>query len=720
VTRLLEVENLKTQIKLRSGTVRAVDGMSFEVDAGETLGIVGESGCGKTMAAMSIMQLLPRGGFIAGGEIRLNGRDLIKLDDAELRSVRGNEVGMVFQDPMTSLNPTMMIGKQIAEAVTIHREVSKQQAMDRAAEVLDLVGLPRPKERLRDYPHQLSGGLRQRVMIAMALACDPKLLIADEPTTALDVTIQEQILSLLDQLKRDLGMGIILITHDMGVIAGRADRVLVMYAGQKIETAETVDLFKNVRHPYTEALLASIPQLDQDKTQELYSIPGLPPDLRKPPVGCRFAPRCAFATDQCRTDDPPLGGDDPQHPFACYHPRHSSVANLGELGASLIAEAEKNKALMESFGKELELLDTASAEQLAPAATQGAADGPEFIIEFRDVSKEFPVTAGAVMRRRVGSLYALTDIGLGIRPGETFGLVGESGCGKTTLGRIGVGLEVPTRGQVLFNGTDLGSVKGKAFRDIRRELQFMFQDPYASLDPRMRVKEIISEPLDVARRGTSKEREDTVRRLLDQVGLAYDAMGRYPHEFSGGQRQRLGLARALALNPKVIVADEPVSALDVSIRSQILNLMKRLQATYGLTYIVISHDLSVVRYLADRIGVMYLGKLVEIGTGDDIYSRPAHPYTSGLLAAIPVPNPEVARANSRKVGVRGELPSPFNPPSGCRFRTRCPLAQDKCAAEVPPLRPFGGEHLAACHFPLQKPTGEPSQDQSQAVAAETP
>ena len=700
MARLLEVEDLKTQIKLRRGTVHAVDGLSFEVEAGETLGIVGESGCGKTMAAMSIMQLLPRGGVIAGGEIRLEGRDLVKLSLPELRKVRGNEVGMVFQDPMTSLNPTMTIGRQIAEVVTIHRDVSKAQALDRAAEVLDLVGLPRPKERLKDYPHQLSGGLRQRVMIAMSLACDPKLLIAYEPTTALDVTIQEQILSLLDRIKRELGMGIILITHDMGVIAGRADRVLVMYAGRKVETAETVELFKNVRHPYTEALLASIPQLDQDKSQELYSIPGLPPDLRRPPLACRFAARCAFATEQCRTHDPPLGGDDPNHPYACFHPRDSSAIEMSDLGAALIAEAEKNKALMATFGKELELLGTAAEPAVAVADTNGKA---EFVLEFRDVTKEFPVTAGAILRRKIGALHAVTNVQLGIRRGETFGLVGESGCGKTTLGRMGVGLETPTSGQVLFEGTDLGSVKGAAFRELRRDIQFMFQDPYASLDPRMRVKEIISEPLDIARAGTPKERTAKVRSLLDEVGLGYDAMDRYPHEFSGGQRQRLGLARALTLSPKVIIADEPVSALDVSIRSQILNLMKRLQATHGVTYIVISHDLSVVKYLADRIGVMYLGKLVEIGPGNDIYDKPAHPYTSGLLDAIP----ELARGKERKVGVRGELPSPIFPPSGCRFRTRCPRAQDKCAEEIPLLRPFGKDHLAACHYPMQRPSGSP-------------
>ncbi len=329
---LLELDGLRTQIRLRSGIVHAVDGLTLELDAGETLGIVGESGCGKTMAAMSIMRLLPRGGYIAGGEIRLNGRDLVTLSAAELRKVRGNEIGIVFQDPMTSLNPTMTIGRQIAEVVLTHRAVSKEQAMKRATEVLDLVGLPRPAERIRDFPHQLSGGLRQRVMIAMALACDPKLLIADEPTTALDVTIQAQILDLLDRIKRELGMGIILITHDMGVIAGRADRVAVMYAGRKVETAETVELFTHVRHPYTEALLASIPQLDQDSGQELYSIPGIPPDLRRPPVACRFATRCAFATEQCRREDPPLAGEDPNHPFACFHPRNSSAAAMGDLG----------------------------------------------------------------------------------------------------------------------------------------------------------------------------------------------------------------------------------------------------------------------------------------------------------------------------------------------------------------------------------------------------
>jgi peptide/nickel transport system ATP-binding protein len=728
---LLEVRDLRTQIKLRSSVVHAVDGLSFEVAPGETVGIVGESGCGKTMAAMSIMRLLPHRGYIAGGQILFNDQDLATASDEEIRHVRGNEIGMVFQDPMTSLNPTMTIGRQIAEGVRIHRDVSKAAALERAVEVLDLVGLPRPQERVNDYPHQLSGGLRQRVMIAMALACEPKLLIADEPTTALDVTIQDQILRLLDRLKQELGMGIILITHDMGVIAGQADRVVVMYAGEKIETAPTGELFANVRHPYTEALLASIPKLNQDKAQELYSIPGLPPDLRNPPPACRFAPRCAFATDRCRTEKPPLATDDrPGHPFACFHPRRSSIGEMGELGAALIARAEESDSLQAEFGAELGVL-TGHAADTTPgsAAAEARLDAPEeadseYVLEFRHVSKDFAVTAGAVLRRRVGTLQAVSDVTFGVRAGETFGLVGESGCGKTTLGRLGVALESPTGGQVFFNGTDITTLKGGELRERRRDLQLMFQDPYASLDPRMRVKEILSEPLDIARLGSQKDREATVRRLLGEVGLATEAMARYPHEFSGGQRQRLGLARALALNPKIIVADEPVSALDVSIQSQILNLMRRLQATHGLTYIVISHDLSVVRYLADRIGVMYLGKLVEIGSAREIYDRPAHPYTAGLLKAIPIPDPALNHSRAERSAVRGELPSPLNPPSGCRFRTRCPLAQDVCAEVVPELRRFGRDHRAACHFPLQKPLeadgNAPATTEPQTQAAPAP
>ncbi len=711
---LLEVVDLKTEITLKRAVVHAVDGLSFTVNAGETVGIVGESGCGKSISALSIMRLLPPKAYIARGEVRLQGRDLVTLSDREVRRIRGNEMSMIFQDPMSSLNPTMPIGRQIAETLLIHRDVSKKAAMDRAAEVLDLVGLPSPRERLLDYPHQLSGGLRQRVMIAMALVCDPKLLIADEPTTALDVTIQAQILRLLGRIKHEFHMGIILITHDMGVIAGHADRVVVMYAGQKVESAPTEALFREMRHPYTEALFASIPRLSQDRTKPLYSIPGLPPDLRSPTPGCRFVVRCRFATEQCFASSPPLTGDNPDHRFACYHPREHALAETGQVAtAESVSDVDGVDVLSDPLASESGVSVLGVSEPDAGRDGQASLDresaGLDAVLEFRGVSKEFAVTAGGILQRRIGTLHAVSDVSLEIRRGETFGLVGESGCGKTTLGRIGAALEPPTAGQVLFDGADLGAARGAKLRELRRDIQLMFQDPYASLDPRMRIKEIVSEPLDIAHRGTRSERTQTVRRLLDEVGLPPDAAGRYAHEFSGGQRQRVGLARALALNPKVIVADEPVSALDVSIRSQMLNLMKRVQLAHGLTYMVISHDLSVIRYMADRIGVMYLGKLVEIGTGDQVYLNAAHPYTAGLLETIPEPDPKFARAKAEaEVPIKGELPSPLDPPSGCPFRTRCRFAKDICAEIEPLPRPFGSGHYAACHFPLQTPVNEPA------------
>jgi peptide/nickel transport system ATP-binding protein len=716
---LLEIEGLRTQIHLRTRTVRAVDGVSFNVEHGETVGLVGESGSGKTMTAASIMRLLPPGGHIVEGSVRLDGRDLTKMSDAEIRGVRGNEIGMIFQDPMTSLNPTMAIGRQIAEAVELHKGVSKQEAMGRAAEVLSLVGMPNPAERLRDYPHQLSGGLRQRVMIAMALACEPKLLIADEPTTALDVTIQAQILSLLDDLKSRLGMAILLITHDMGVIAGHADRTMVMYAGQVVESAETERLFDDVHHPYTEALLASIPQLDQDKTQRLYAIPGIPPDLSRPLVACRFSPRCRYATEICRQEEPPLAGEGPEHPYACFHPvsrRVTEIAGAGDIilkaaaGSGNGSGAKAPSGAEGPPGPEAASFASIAFEELAlsmPVADgYGPAEGAPVILELRGVKKDYPVTAGAVLQRRIGTIHAVRGVDLELREGETLGVVGESGCGKSTLGRLVVGLEPPTSGSVIFEGKDIAKLKGAEQRRIHRDLTLMFQDPYSSLDPRMRVGTIIREPLVVQGIGDRDEQRKKVAELLREVGLPPHSVDLYPHEFSGGQRQRIGLARALALNPRLIVADEPVSALDVSIRSQILNLMKRLQAAHQLTYIFISHDLSVVRYLADRIAVMYLGKLVEIGTGEDIYSRPAHPYTSGLIGSIPVPNPAVQRSRT-KIPIAGELPSPLHPPSGCPFRTRCPRARELCAEVEPPLSPFGGQHYAACHFPLQEPV-EPS------------
>ncbi len=709
MTGLLEVEDLKTEFRLRDSTVTAVDGVSFQVDPGECVGVVGESGCGKTTVGLSIMKLLPNVGHVVGGSIRLGGKDLVPLSESEMGAVRGNQVGMVFQDPLTSLNPTMTIGRQIGEAVRLHRGANKEQARQRALEVLRLVDLPRPEERLDAYPHELSGGLRQRVMIAMALACDPQLLIADEPTTALDVTIQAQILDLLDRLRGELGMAIVLITHDMGVIAGRTDRVLVMYAGQIIETATTDEVFHEMRHPYSEALLASVAKLDQDASVPLVSIAGMPPDLSKPIDHCRFVARCRYGQPDCTQQGPPLvqaAQARPGHLVACFH--------QVDVDANTIAKRPEAVAKSADLSVKVDEVGLARQRTRADVLSQRPV-----LVRVDHLVKEFVVTAGAVLQRRVGSVKAVSDVSFSIRQGETFGLVGESGCGKTTIGRLSVALEQPTGGSIFFEGESLTRMHGARLRRLRRDMQMMFQDPYASLDPRMRVGGIIKEPLDVQGIGPSHERSQKVQDLLEEVGLAPSAAHLYPHEFSGGQRQRIGLARALALDPKLIVADEPVSALDVSIQAQILNLLKTLQARHGLTYLFITHDLAVVKYMADTIGVMYLGKLVEIGPSREVYEKAAHPYTKALIDTIPIPDPMLAR-RARGRHISGELPSALTPPSGCRFRTRCPFARERCAEEEPPLRPFGPGHFAACHFPLQTPVGAADQELSPLAARASP
>jgi peptide/nickel transport system ATP-binding protein len=670
---LLEIKGLRTDIALKRSTVHAVDGVDLKVNAGEMLGIVGESGCGKTMTALSVIRLLPPGGRVVGGSVTLDGVDILGLDDAGLRQVRGESVGMIFQDPLTSLNPSMTIGKQIAEAVVLHRNVSRAAARRRAAEVLDLVGIAQAARRLDDYPHQFSGGMRQRVMIAIALACDPKLLIADEPTTALDVTIQAQILELIDRLRRELGMAVMLVTHDLGVIAGRADRVAVMYAGRVVEQTDAMQLFDAPRHRYTEALFSALPEKAAESRDPLYTIPGLPPDLTQPPTGCRFAPRCRFAQDDCLRYDPPLIREPGGHEHACLHP----VDPLHRLPTPTRVEA-----------------------------VSGRPRDRKVLLSVEHLVKEFPLRSH-LFGRASGSVSAVADVSFEVHQGETLGLVGESGCGKTTTGRLVVGLDKPTSGLVRVDGQDLGEVSGSGLRRIRRDISFMFQDSFASLNPRMKVGSILREPLVIQRVGTRAEQQQRVLELLDVVGLPRTAVERFPHEFSGGQRQRIGMARALSLRPRLVVADEPVSALDVSIQAQILNTMRELQTRLDLTYIVISHDLSVIRYLADRIGVMYLGKLVEEGPAHEVYAHPLHPYTHGLIATIPEADPHLERAKE-SVPLRGELPSAVAPPSGCRFRTRCPLAQAVCAEQEPPLVELApGGHKVACHFPLG---GQPMAD----------
>ncbi|WP_336207209.1 ABC transporter ATP-binding protein [Nonomuraea sp. LPB2021202275-12-8] len=669
---VLTVEGLSTSIRLRKSAVDIINNVDLRLRRGETLGLVGESGSGKSMTGLSIMGLLPPGGHIAEGSIKLEGRELVGLPERQYQKVRGNEIAMVFQDPMTSLNPTKTIGEQVAEPIRLHLGESPKQARDRAADMLALVGIARPAERMGSYPHQLSGGLRQRVMIAMALSCEPKVLIADEPTTALDVTVQAQVLRLLHDLKDRLGMAMLLITHDMGVIARWADRVSVMYAGGIVESARTDQLFTGMRHPYTQALLACTPRLTQERENTLYSIPGSPPDLEHPPAGCRFAARCAHATARCEGEAPALAESRPGHTLACWHPVEGPLDPAAQPATT------------------------------TPKAQDQPADADGTVLVVDQLVKKYGSGGRLSLGGSKRSVNAVSGVSFSVQPGQTFGLVGESGCGKSTLARMIVALEKPTTGSVTALGGKLEELRGRGLRKHRRNLQMMFQDSLDALDPRMRIGAILREPFEAQGIGTAAEQLAAIRELLDEVGLPHSVLERYPHEFSGGQRQRIALARALALNPRVIVADEPVSALDVSVRSQVLNLMKRLQAKHELTYVVISHDLTVVRYMADTVGVMYLGKLVEIGSADDIYLRAVHPYTAGLIAAIPEPDPAAADTDDQ-VDIGAEMPSPYDPPSGCRFRTRCPRAQTRCAEEEPVLLGFDPGHSAACHFPLREP-----------------
>jgi peptide/nickel transport system ATP-binding protein len=683
---VLRVTDLRTEIRLPGATVRAVDGVSLELRAGELLGLVGESGCGKTMTARSVMRLLPSGGVITGGSIVLGGTELTHLSGRDMQTVRGRDIGMVFQDPASCLDPTMTIGRQISESAVVHAGANRAAAAARAIELLGMVALPDPERTAAQYPHQLSGGMRQRAMIAAALACGPRLLIADEPTTALDVTNQQEILELIDDLRRQLGMAVLLVTHDLGIIAGRSERLAVMYAGRIVEQARTEDVLAAPRHPYTEALLEALPELAGPQARSLYSIPGRPPDLTEERVGCSFAPRCQHARDWCGRHEPPLDGEHPGHLYACFFPV-STVTGHAAAGTD----------------RRVSAWTAGRAPAVAGSANGPAQPGPEPaeapLLRVSGLVKDYPVTSG-VLGRRTGTVSAVAGVSFELAAGENFGLVGESGCGKTTVARLLVGLERANAGTIEFRGTDLAALSNRQLRAYRPGIQLMFQDAFASLDPRMRVRSILSEPLAIQRTVSRRGRRRQVARILDEVGLPPEAASRHPREFSGGQRQRLALARALIQRPALILADEPVSALDASVQAQILNLMRKLQRQYDLSYLFISHDLSVVRYMADTIGVMYLGKLVEVGPVEDVCSAPAHPYTAGLIAAVPAVSGEIRRM--AQVRLASSPPLPTEPPSGCRFRTRCARAQDVCAEAEPTLQPnASGGQLVACHFPLE-------------------
>jgi len=669
-TPLLRVERLAINFGGIKTPMGAVDNASFDVGRGETVCLVGESGCGKTVTALSLLRLeVHRHGRIVAGEIEFDGRGLVDMSRAELDKLRGQRIAMIFQEPMTAFDPVFSIGDQIVETILRHERIGRADAWQRALRLLERVHIQDAALRMRQIPQELSGGMRQRAMIAMALACKPDLLIADEPTTALDVTIQAQILALLKELQREEGMAILLITHDLGVAAEMADRVVVMYAGRIAERASVTELFARPAHPYTRGLLESaVPPVDEPRGTRLAAIPGSMPRLDEMPSGCRFHPRCSVASERCRHEAPTLddiGGRD----VSCWHPFETKA--LERVRLPVVSNPKSG---------------------VVPVASAPATAGP--LVETIHLTKHFETRRGLFGARL--AVRALDDVSLAVQAGETFGLVGESGCGKSTLGRLLLQLDNPTSGEVHFEGRPLLGRNRAERKRVRREMQMIFQDPYGSIDPRWTVGDVIAEPLLAHEKLDGAALRGQVEELLVMVGLQPSYRTRYAHEFSGGQRQRIGIARAVALRPKFILADEAVSALDLSVQAQIINLFMDLRERLGLTCVFIGHGLHLVRHVSDRVGVMYLGRLVEVAPAEDLFLRPAHHYSHALLASSPIPDPTRRREFTAPIG---ELPSPTAPPSGCHFHPRCPAATERCRNEVPKLRELEAGRTVACHFP---------------------
>ncbi|VAX33105.1 Oligopeptide transport ATP-binding protein OppF (TC 3.A.1.5.1) [hydrothermal vent metagenome] len=649
VQNLLQVKNLKTCFSTDDGIVNAVDGVSFDIPRGKTFALVGESGCGKSMTALSIMKLVPKpAGEIVDGQILLDGEDLCQMPEVAMRILRGNRISMIFQEPMTSLNPVMTIGDQIRETLEYHLRLNKKAAKISAIELLELVGIPDPEQRYSEYPHQISGGMKQRVMIAMALSGEPDLLIADEPTTALDVTIQAQILDLLRKLQKERGMAILLITHDLGIVAEMADEVAVMYAGEIVEQRDRAAFFAKPQHPYSQKLLSALPG-KKKRGETLEVIRGTVPPLNRPFTNCRFVNRCDSAWALCEQSIPSW-----------------TALEMGGIRCHLQEFSERR----------IQLVHTPRGTQ----NTEGILPKERALLQISNLKVHFPIQKG-FFKRVVGQVKAVDGVSLKVDSGRTVALVGESGCGKTTTGKAILQLIPQSDGEILFEDEDLSRLSNTALRLRRRDFQIIFQDPYSSLNPRMLVGDIIKEGVKALKIEIENDTDDVwLDELLAQVGLPADAKHRYPHEFSGGQRQRICIARVLAVRPKLIVCDEPTSALDVSVQAQVLNLLKELQSTYGLAYLFITHDLSVVDYFAHEVAVMYLGRIVEYGTVEAVLGEPKHPYTRALLSAVPQVDPEKKRLIIR---IEGDLPSPINPPQGCFFHPRCPQVMPICHEEYP-------------------------------------
>ncbi|MBL8416331.1 MAG: ABC transporter ATP-binding protein [Propionivibrio sp.] len=646
----------------------AVDVIDFSLRAGETLALLGESGCGKSATALSLLRLLPAAGRILGGEVNFAGRDLLQLPESEMRTVRGGGMAMIFQEPATSLNPVLTVGRQIGEVLERHVALTGAAARQRALELLNAVGIADAQRRLDEFPFQLSGGMKQRVMIAVALAGNPRLLIADEPTTALDVTIQAQILDLLRRLQAERGMGLLLITHDLGVVAQMAHRVGVMYAGEIVEEAPRYTFFAAPLHPYTQKLFAALPDMSR-RGGRLETIAGQVPALSAMPSGCRFAERCPYAWARCRDESPGWHDAGGGHRVRCHL--------LAEPGRALVSQAKA---------------DAPASPRLTPDAS---------ILTVENLLVHFPIRRG-VLQRTVGHVRAVDAVALELLRGRTLALVGESGCGKTTVGKAILQLIQPTGGSVRLEGRELNGLTRSELRPLRRRMQMIFQDPFASLNPRFSVGEIIGEgmsALAVKAQDKVTDKKVAIAALLQQVGLDPASALRYPHEFSGGQRQRIAIARALAVQPELIVCDEPTSALDVSVQAQILNLLKTLQDDLGLAYLFITHNFAVVEYLAHEVAVMYLGRIVERGQVDEVLRSPKHPYTQALLSAVPSPRlAENKTSQPEFIRLAGETPSPANPPGGCHFHPRCPQASEACRASYPETSRVTASHTVRCHL----------------------